>query len=242
MFILIIVDMKVMYKTDLYLFFFKMPKEFDTYILYDTQQGSRDWLERRKGMITASNIGKIMQCSGDPRGTGHAPYCNYSPEDLALILKGEKKEEFSEESKKRMNLGNIYEPIVRNILEKKLNTTINETGYAVWKQDKNFGASLDGIIDEDTGIEIKCPRKMYKPLLDRIKNPDKYESYDTSCIWKSQYDQIIANGVITGRKNMIFAVYSIDEKLLYIQNVKVDYEYWNTILYPVCKNFFDKYM
>ena len=41
-----------------------------------------------------------------------------------------------------------------------------------------------------------------------------YNSGKIDHIWKSQYDQIIANGVITGRKNMIFCVYSIEEKIL----------------------------
>ena len=32
---------------------------------------------------------------------------------------------------------------------------IDETGFAVWKEDDRFGASLDGVIDKKTGIEIK---------------------------------------------------------------------------------------
>jgi len=217
-------------------------KEFETYILYNVKQGSREWHKiRKENRITASNIGKVMECSGDPRGKGHAPYCKHTPEDLALILKGIKKEEFSEESKKRMNLGNVYEPLVRKLLEKKLGVKIEETGFALWKKDKRFGASLDGIIDENTGIEIKCPQKMYKPLLKKMEQNDS-EGNSVSHIWKSQYDQIIANGVITGRKNMIFCVYSIEDKSYYIENVKVDYDYWDNVIYPVCCDFYDKYM
>ena len=131
-------------------------KEYEDYYLYDTSQGSEDWLQMRKGRITMSNLGKVV---------GHCPYEKYEPEKLAKILKGEIKQVFSPEARERMQKGNDYEPIVRNYLEKKLGKTIDETGFAVWKADTRFGASLDGIIDNDTGIEIKCPARMYRPLL-----------------------------------------------------------------------------
>ena len=160
---------------------------------------------------------------------------------LVDTKQGELKEEFSIDARKRMDLGNEYEPKVRNILAKKLNVKISETGFAIWKKDMRFGASLDGIIDDDTGIEIKCPVNMYGPIKDYIEKGN-CDQNKIDHIWKSQYDQIIANGVITGRKNMIFCVYSISEKKLFYQNVKVDYDYWNNFLYPKCCEFYDKYM
>lgn len=202
-------------------------REFETYYLYDTTQGSDDWHHMRKGRITMSNLGKVV---------GHCPFVKHEPEHLAKLLKGEIKEKFTSEAIERMRKGNEYEPIVRKALEKKLNKKIDETGFAVWKADTRFGASLDGIIDDDTGIEIKCPAKVYWPLK---KNTDMK---DISCIWDSHYDQIIGNGVITGRKNMIYAVYGIEDKQLYIQNVKVDYDYWFNFLYPKACEFYDKYM
>lgn len=207
-------------------------KEYDTYYLLDVQQGSPDWLHMRKGRITMSNLGKVV---------GHAPYNKLSPEDLAKVIKGEMKEEFSEEAKARMQKGNDYEPIVRNYMAKKLGKEIKETGFAIWKADNRFGASLDGVIDENTGIEIKCPARMYKPIAEYMANPNK-DSKDIRHIWKSQYDQIIGNGVITGRKKMIFCVYAIEEKTIFMQEVDVDYDYWFNFLYPKACEFWDKYM
>lgn len=207
-------------------------KEYDTYYLLDVQQGSPDWLHMRKGRITMSNLGKVV---------GHAPYNKLSPEDLAKVIKGEMKEEFSEEAKARMQKGNDYEPIVRNYMAKKLGKGIKETGFAIWKADNRFGASLDGVIDENTGIEIKCPARMYKPIAEYMANPNK-DSKDIRHIWKSQYDQIIGNGVITGRKKMIFCVYAIEEKTIFMQEVDVDYDYWFNFLYPKACEFWDKYM
>ena len=210
-------------------------KDCGCYYLVDVQQGSKDWLFMRKGRITMSNLGKIV---------GHAPYCNLSHEDLGKCFRGLLKEEFSEESKKRMNLGNEYEGPVRDLLAKKLGVEIKETGFAIWKKDPRFGASLDGVISDNIGIEIKCPLKMYKPVIEFIEKRKKGLASDTDFkhIWKSQYDQIIGNGVITGRKWMIFCVYSIEEKRMFYQKVKVDYDYWYNFLYPKACEFYDNYM
>jgi putative phage-type endonuclease len=209
-------------------------KEFETYYLLEVAQGSPDWHYLRKGRITASNLGKIMGC---------APYCDDTPEVMAQHFVGIKKEEHTKEAEERMNLGNDYEPIIRDYLCKYLKCDIKETGFAIWKKDKRFGASLDGIIDNDTGIEIKCPRRMYKPLLRYMdkKDEDRKED-DYSHIWKSHYYQMLMNGVVTGRKNMIYAVYSIEDEEIFIQNIKVNYEEWEKEVYPRAVAFYEKYM
>lgn len=189
----------------------------------------------RKGRITMSNLGKIV---------GHAPYCTLSHEDLGKCFRGLLKEDFSDDAKKRMDLGNQYEPLVRDALAQKLGVEIKETGFAIWKKDPRFGASLDGIISDDVGIEIKCPAKMYGPIKKFLERREKGEAKEDEIghIWKSQYDQIIGNGVITGRKWMIFCVYSIEEKKMFYQKVKVDYDYWHNFLYPKACEFYDKFM
>jgi len=207
-------------------------KDCGVYLLYDVRQGSSDWLHMRKGRITMSNLGKIV---------GHAPYCKNSREELADIIKGKKKETFSIEAKVRMQKGNDYEPLVRDFLSKKINKPIYETGFAVWKADTRFGASLDGVVDDDTGIEIKCPAKMYYPIKNYMQNPNSNPK-DIKHIWPSQYDQVIGNGVITGRKKMIFCVYAIEEKEMFCQTIDVDYQYWFDFLYPTACDFYDKYM
>ena len=207
-------------------------KDCGSYYLLDVQQGSRDWLHMRKGRITMSNMGKVV---------GHAPYCKLSKEDLGLVLLGKKKEEFSSEDTVRMQKGNDYEPLVRDYLAKLIKKPIYETGFAIWKKDGRFGASLDGVIDDDTGIEIKCPARMYGPIKEYMKKENK-DPNDYSHIWASQYDQIVGNAVITGRKKMIFCVYAIEEKEIFHQVINIDYNYWDNFLYPTAVDFYKKYM
>lgn len=213
----------------------KMPINKGCYTLYNVEQGSDDWKEMRKGKITMSNIGKVVD---------HAPYYKGTKEDLALEIKGKLKIIYDKESLYRMNRGTKYEPFVRDALAKKLGAKISETGFAVWNKDERFGASLDGIIDNECGIEIKCPGKMYRPIIDYMKRRDNGDANDDEIghIWRSQYDQIIGNGVITGRKWMWFCVYSIEDKLMFTQKVWVDYDYWQKELYEPACEFWDSYM
>jgi predicted phage-related endonuclease len=212
-----------------------MPLDKGCYLLYNVEQGSDDWKEMRKGRITMSNMGKVV---------GHAPYYKGTKEELALEIRGRLKVFYSKEALARMRRGTEYEPKVRDLLSKRLGIEITETGFAVWKKDKRFGASLDGVIDDETGIEIKCPAKMYMPILHYMQRRKKGEAEDDEIdhIWKSQYDQVIGNGVITGRKWMYFCVYGIEDKNLFIQKVRVDYDYWNNFLYPTACEFYDEYM
>lgn len=207
-------------------------KDKGVYYLADVSQGSPDWHYMRKGRITMSNLGKIV---------GHAPYCNLTKEELGKVFTGKMKEDHSPEAIARMKKGNDYEPFVRDHLAKVLNTEIKETGFAIWKADTRFGASLDGIIDDDTGIEIKCPAKMYAPIKAYMANNSRKPD-DYSHIWKSQMDQMVGNAVITGRKNMIFAVYAYEENKFFYQNIKIDHSYWYNFLYPTAVDFFEKYM
>lgn len=206
-------------------------KEFDTYILHEVEQGSEDWLNIRKGKITGSKIGEIV---------GHANYSNKSFEELADEIIGIKKTIFDDESKKRMEKGNHFEPKVREFMKKELKKDIKEIGFVEWKKDPRFGASLDGVIDEKTGIEIKCPNKIYYPIRNYIKN--KKNKDDISHIWKSQYDQIIMNGVMMNMEYIWFIVFGIEEKEIFYQKIKIDYEYWEKELYPKACYFYDNYM
>jgi putative phage-type endonuclease len=203
-----------------------------TYYLVNVKQRSSDWFYMRKKRITGSTLPKVV---------GHAPYCQQSNEEIAEILTGKKKEVFTEEAKKRMSKGNLYEDYVRGYLEKKLNLKFYEEGFCIWKKDPIFGCSNDGSLDEEVFLEIKCPAKMYKPIQDYIDDKEK-DKNSIDHIYKSHYDQITMNGVVTNRKYAIFCVYAHEEKKIFFQKIKIDYDYWYDFLYPTAKNFYNTYM
>lgn len=191
----------------------------DTCVISSTPQGTEEWLEERKGKITSTTISKIL---------GDSPFFWGTSQDIVDSING-KKEEFDDEAIRRMNLGTEYEPKVRRMIEKRLGCTIRELGLAVWKKDPRFAASLDGEINKDIGIEIKCPERMYKPLAEEGK------------IWETHLNQMTTAGVITGKKRMIYCVYSILEKKLVMKGVDVDYKRWNEIMYPKCVEFLEQH-
>ena len=219
-------------------------KEFKDYYLLNCKQGSPDWHYLRKGRITASNLGTIMSIMGVCE---RAPYCTETAEEKAQILVGNKKEEHTKEAKERMQLGNDYEDVVRQHLSEYLKCEIKETGFAIFKKYPYLGCSPDGLIERPgkptIGVEIKSPRRMYKPLLKYMdKKEEDRNKNDYSHIWKSHYLQMQMNMNIMGMEEMIYAVYGIDDKEIFIQSVKVDKEYWNDVIIPTVTEYYEKYM
>lgn len=193
-------------------------EERETCFISTTPQGTDEWLEERKGKITSTSISKIL---------GHSPWFQGTDQDILESING-KKEVFTDEAARRMNLGTDYEPKVRRMVEKRLGVEIKELGLALWKKDKRFGASLDGEINEDIGIEIKCPEHMYGPL------------EREGIIWKTHLNQMTMAGVITGKKHMIYCVYAILDKKLIMKRIDVDYERWNREMYPAGVSFLER--
>lgn len=213
-----------------------------SYYLSSSPQGSQEWLNERKGRITGSVISRVV---------GHSDFDKLPDCEYALQLLGLKEKVFSDLALYRMRRGTENESVARKKLEEELlktedykNTKITERGLAVWKKDERFAVSLDGIIEfengeeTDTGIEIKCPSTLYSNIRKAIEN-DKLETLD---IYPSHYDQMMINGVLTGKKYMIYCVYAIDDEKMVWFKIPVDYDYWEFELYPKACNFYDTYM
>jgi len=209
-------------------------KDKGTYYLANVKQRSSDWHFMRKGRITGSSISKTV---------GNAPYCLYTEEEVGEFMTGKKKEIFTPEAVKRMDKGTRYEDYVRKYLEQKYSLNFVEEGFCIWKENPIYGCSNDGaeVNDNDLFLEIKCPAKMYRPISEYMKNPDR-EKDSISHIYKSHIDQITMNGVVTNRKYAIFCVYAHEEKKIFVQKIKIDYDYWNDFLYPKSLKFYNEYM
>ena len=118
-------------------------------IAHDHEQGSEAWLEARRGVITGS---KFKDCRDKLKGGAPSKACLAYAMDTARERCGGKvppkfqnaamRTGTEQESPARLR----YERITRNLVE--------EVGF-ITDDDKMFGLSPDGLIDDDGVIEIK---------------------------------------------------------------------------------------
>lgn len=105
-------------------------------------QKSKEWLEQRKSMITASNVASVI--NENP----------YSSRNDYLKEKAGLKKSFGGNS--ATIKGNIFEEIACNIYRNIYNKEVYEFGL-IKHPDLPIGASPDGIREDGVMLEIKCP-------------------------------------------------------------------------------------
>jgi hypothetical protein len=206
-------------------------EEHETYHASLNEQGTEEWHKLRYGRITMSNISAC---------TGRAGYYT-DKEELARKICGLEKTSLNS----YMEHGITTEPIIRKWYSETINKPIKEVGLAIWKKDFRFGGSLDGEINEEEGIEIKAPNKMYHRLIEFIESKKKGYSYPPGYhehIFNSHYDQMTGNAVITNKKYMHYVVVCTDTQQAFIQRFPVDTQLWEEQLYPKACDFYEKYI
>lgn len=113
-------------------------------------QGSDEWHLARLGKVTASRISDVMM---KPSAAG---YQNYMAELVCERLTGNPTETFQSAA---MAHGNETEPQARAMYELITATDVDEVGFVEHPQIAMAGASPDGLIGADGGLEIKCPQQ-----------------------------------------------------------------------------------
>lgn len=115
--------------------------------IIEVPQRSEYWRLLRKGKPTASSFSRIVTSSGE---------LSKQIDDYALELAGE------------MVAENLPEPYTNNAIERGISLeleaiklyeyhtfcTVKQVGFVSWE---SFGASPDGLIEDDGLVEIKCP-------------------------------------------------------------------------------------
>jgi len=188
-------------------------------IIYDHTQGSAEWLASRAGVITASKFVEARKrLKSGPKKGGFTE----AAEDYAFRVAVERisgaplDEGFSTWAMKR---GNELEPEARAWVEVKLGIFVDTAGF-VTTDDEKFGASADGFIDKDGGLEIKC-----------LVDPGRIRNVILSDDISEFMDQIQGGMWITGRKWWQFALFCPAlEKVglqLYTKRVERDDNYIN---------------
>lgn len=137
----------------------------------DFAQKGDAWLQLRSGKITASNADKLLTPKFEIR-KGEMPQ-TYLAQVLAerWTFGPLAEDEFSSVP---TEFGSIIESFARPYFELVTRKTVKSVGF-ITTDDELCGCSPDGIIDEEAGLEIKCPgHKAHTKYLMTGEVPEKY--------------------------------------------------------------------
>ena len=140
------------------------------------EQGSNEWLQSRLGKPTASNFGKLITPTGKP-STSADGYIN---DLIAQKITGELPEFYTNAAMER---GNELEPAAKALYEFINGVEVVQVGLCL-HDTLDCGASPDGLIGVDGGIEIKCPLPhTHISYLREGVVPSKYIPQIQGCLW-----------------------------------------------------------
>ena len=136
----------------------------------EAPQGSVQWFEGRYGAITASMFSECRKRlkSGPNKGDFSQAAKDYAFKLAVERLSGQLLDDpqFDPWQARR---GRELEPEARLAYEDRKGVLVEQTGLAL-TEDRLFGASVDGLVDDDGSVEIKCflaPSKLAPILLEK---------------------------------------------------------------------------
>lgn len=197
------------------------------------QKDSGEWLEIRKNLITASNFGPVCK-----RKTtlGTAPLVRN------ILYK-----------KNLAHIGSIahgieHEQQALQQLQQQENVTILPCGLFIDKIYPFIGATPDGLIGEDTVVEIKCPLTASKKGLSaaiteqkiqiiKYNKKTKTTSINENCNW---YYQIQGQLHVTERPRCLLGIWEGENKPVHVEYIFKNDKFWEEKMEPKLKQFYLK--
>lgn len=164
-------------------------------IIFNHPQGSPEWLQSRCGVITASmfKVARERLKSGPNKGDFTEAAKDYAFKLAYERVSGELMDEGFQTW--QMERGHELEPAARYTHEIETGCVVEQVGF-ITDDAGIFGASADGFIGSDTGLEIKC--------LVSAKGIRKLWFADDMSDFM---DQVQGGMWITGRSKWHFALY-----------------------------------
>lgn len=136
--------------------------------LVECEQGSAQWLHERVGRITASRIGEAMSKykALEPRKDGQPRKNDRSAQETAerrvyridLVAERLTRRTTENFNTPEMQWGRDYEDDARLAYELHAGVMVERVGFILHPNIDFIGASPDGLVSQDGGIEIKCPK------------------------------------------------------------------------------------
>ena len=121
--------------------------------IFDCEQNSAQWFWARTGRITASRMCDLMATL--KRGGEAASRRDYRAELIAERLTGKTEDRYLS---KEMQFGIEQEPFARTAYEIRTENMVDQAGFIFHPRLDFSGASPDGLIGQDGGLELKCPK------------------------------------------------------------------------------------
>ena len=192
-------------------------------IYEDVEQGSDEWHELRRGMVTASTIGALITPKTIKVSTAQTGLTK-----LTEIAAERITERFEEPITSRdMERGHFYEPYARDEYAKHKGVEVREVGFMVREVDGHkIGYSPDGLISDDGLCEFKSrkQRVQVQHILAGEVPAENMAQLQTG-LFVSQRDWIDYGSYSTGMPMMIIRVEPdprwqkvIAEALVYAEN------------------------
>ena len=146
--------------------------------IVDCQQGSARWHHARSGRPTASRFADIVTSTG--KAVTGAKREGYMLELLAERLTGRVTEHFVSAAMER---GTRLEPVARSWYTMETGRKVLQVGF-VYGLDGKAGGSPDGLVGDDSGLEVKClGDKNHLDVLLSGKVPALYVPQVQGCMW-----------------------------------------------------------
>ena len=184
--------------------------------IFELQQGSDEWLQARCGVVTASVVKQLLTPQGKVAKNATSRSLVY--EIAAQRLTGHVEESYISYDMER---GKIQEEFARDAYSE-VYAPVQECGFITLEDEGiKIGASPDGLVGEDGGIEIKS--RLAKFQVSTITNGGVPSEY--MC-------QIQTTLLVSGREWWDFVQYS-NGMPLYVERVYPDQVYQVNISTPV---------
>lgn len=166
--------------------------------IIECEQGTEEWHACRNGRLTGSNA----QCIAS-NGKGLETYCY----QILAEKYSNNRDHYTNEDMVR---GNELEAQARMTYSIMTGNEVQQVGFL--ELDELSGCSPDGLVNEDGGLEIKCPTDVvyFKLLLSN--------KFDTKYFWQCQMFLLVS-----GRKWIDLVAYNPNfEKSIIIQRIEKD--------------------
>jgi putative phage-type endonuclease len=115
------------------------------------EQGTQEWLELRKGKVTASRVADILAKTKTGVSASRA---NYLMELAIQRVTGVIEESYTNTA---MQWGKDNEGTARALYEAKADVFVDQVPFIDHPTVEGFGCSPDGLVGTDGLVEIKCP-------------------------------------------------------------------------------------